>query len=65
MDIQYIFSEVLMTENKIKNIDELEAEQKYEVGDTVFTVKPVFKEEGKNTLATILLSLMQGEVETT
>ncbi len=53
-----------MAEKKINNNDELKTEQKYKVGDTVFTVKPVFKLEGNDTLATALLNLMKGEVET-
>ncbi len=54
-----------MTENKSTTNDVLDAEQRYEVGDVVFIVEPTFRQESNNTLATILLNLMQGEVETT
>ena len=59
-----LYLEVFMTEDKTTINDGLDTEQRYEVGDLVFIVKPTFKQESKHTLATILLSLMQGEVET-
>lgn len=53
-----------MTEDTTNNKEVLEAEQRYKVNDMVFIVKPDFKKEGNQTLATALLNLMQGEVET-
>ena len=54
-----------MFEDKTKNNYVLDAEQKYKFGDILFIVEPTFKKEGKETLTTVLLKLMQSEFETT
>ena len=53
-----------MTESTLRNNDMLEAEQSYKFDDILFIVKPIFKKESKEALTTILLNLMQSEVET-
>lgn len=53
-----------MAESTLRNKDMLEAEQRYKFDDILFIVKPIFKKKSKETLTTILLNLMQSEVET-
>lgn len=43
----------------------LSAEQKYEFKDMVFIVTPEFKNEGTQSLFTVLLNLMKSDVENT
>ena len=44
--------------------DNLIQEQKYKIGRITFVVEPRFKEDSKETLGSILLKLMKGEVAT-
>lgn len=44
--------------------DNLIQEQEYKIGRITFVVEPRFKEDSKETLGSILLKLMKGEVAT-
>ena len=44
--------------------DNLIQEQEYKLGRITFVVEPRFKEDSKETLGSILLKLMKGEVAT-
>ena len=45
-----------------KALDDLEIQQQYEIGNTVFIIEPSFKSDGYETLGSLLLKLMQNEV---
>lgn len=42
---------------------ELEQEQSYTIEDTTFIVQPRFRTEGKETIGSVLIKLMQNEVD--
>lgn len=44
---------------------ELEQEQTYIVGNTTFIVEPKFRADGQETLGSVLLKLMQNEIDNT
>ena len=44
--------------------DNLIQEQEYKIGRITFVVEPRFKEDSKETLGSILLKIMKGEVDT-
>ena len=51
------------TKRTAATIEPLTEEQTYTIDRMVFSVQPVFKQEGNATLGTVLLRLMQNEVE--
>ena len=46
-----------------KKQDDLTYEQQYKVGKITFVVEPRFQTEGNRTLGSVLLSLMQNEID--
>ena len=44
---------------------ELEQEQTYMVGNTTFIVEPKFRADSQETLGSVLLKLMQNEIDNT
>ena len=44
---------------------ELEQEQTYMVGNTTFIVEPIFRADSQETLGSVLLKLMQNEIDNT
>lgn len=48
---------------KQQNDNDLMQEQQYKVGQIVFTVNPVFKDDGKDTLTSALIRLMRNDID--
>ena len=53
----------LMQDEQIQQA--LEQEQAYMVGNTTFIVEPKFRADGQETLGSVLLKLMQNEIDNT
>ena len=51
------------TENMEEQQEGLEQEQSYTIGKTTFIVESRFQSEGKETLGSVLVKLMQNEVD--
>ena len=50
-------------ESKKQNLNPLDEQTTYRIGNRSFVVEPVFKEEGPDTLGSVLLRLMKEESE--
>lgn len=50
-------------EIKKENLNPLDEKTTYRIGNRSFVVEPVFKEEGPDTLGSVLLRLMKSESE--
>lgn len=51
------------SESKKQNLNPLDEQTTYRIGNRSFVVEPVFKEEGPDTLGSVLLRLMKEESE--
>ena len=51
------------SESKKQNLNPLDEQTTYHIGNRSFVVEPVFKEEGTDTLGSVLLRLMKEESE--
>ena len=50
-------------ESKKQNLNPLDEQTTYRIGNRSFVVEPVFKKEGPDTLGSVLLRLMKEESE--
>lgn len=51
-------------ETQPKRLEDLQTTSTYETGEKVFfTVEPIYKESGKDTLSSVLLRLMLGDID--
>lgn len=53
----------LIAESKKQEQNPLDEKTTYHIGNRLFVVEPVFKEEGTDTLGSVLLRLMKEESE--